>query len=139
VQSWESRSLHAISKAINPEGKPCLLKRYHAVAAADADSKTKAHKQFQTSMAAVRLLNHDTIVRPRGYFKDNNDYILEIPHCGGGTLKHWLSRGARSLMERYNVAVRLVAALKYMHVKGERSALLVCPSSVLVELGCEGW
>ncbi len=122
VESWESRSLHSMSKAVNPEGNPCFLKRFHA-AAGDAKSKLSAHKQFEVTMAAVRRLTHDSILRPRGYFVEHNDYILEMPYCAGGTLKQWLSRGGsqcrRSLTERYSVAVRLVAALKYMHSKGD--------------------
>jgi serine/threonine protein kinase len=109
-----------MSKAVNPEGKPCFLKRFHA-AAGDAKSKLSAHKQFEVTMAAVRVLTHDSILRPRGYFVEHNDYILEMPYCAGGTLKQWLSRSPRSLTERYSVAVRLVAALKYMHSKGAAS------------------
>jgi serine/threonine protein kinase len=118
-QSWESPYVHSLCKATNPEGKLCFLKRFQAVAG-DAESKQKAHKQFQASMAAVRVLSHDSILRPTGYFVENNDYILEMPYCAGGTLSQWLRAGTRSLRAKYNVAVRLVAALKYMHSQGTR-------------------
>jgi serine/threonine protein kinase len=124
VQSWETRSLHSMSKATNPEGKLCFLKRFHAVAG-DDQTKLKAHKQFQASMAAVRALTHDSILRPTGYFVENNDYILEMPYCAGGTLTQWLERGTRSVTERHGVAVRLVAALRFMHSKGEMSRFVV--------------
>jgi serine/threonine protein kinase len=117
VEQWERRSLHSTSKAVNPEGEVCFLKRFGALA---SDS---ARKQFRATMAAVRRLTHDSILRPSGYFVENNEYFLEMPYCAGGTLKPWLSRGGlqrpRSLPERYSVAVRLVAALKYMHSKGD--------------------
>ncbi len=115
VEKWESRSLHSTSKAVNPEGKPCFLKRFRAPA---GDAKS-AKKQFQVTMTAVRVLIHDSILRPTGYFLENDEYILEMPYCAGGTLKQWLSRKQRSLTERYSVAVRLVAALKYIHSKGD--------------------
>jgi serine/threonine protein kinase len=129
-----------MSKATNPEGKLCFLKRFHAVAG-DDQTKLKAHKQFQASMAAVRALTHDSILRPTGYFVENNDYILEMPYCAGGTLTQWLERGTRSLTERHSVAVRLVAALRFMHAKGEvsRGGLLLCLASWWMTLTVLSW
>ncbi len=122
VDKWETRSLHSTSKAVNPEGKVCFLKRFRA----GAGDSERSKKQFQVTMAAVRVLTHDSILRPTGYFLENDEYILEMPFCAGGTLKQWLSRSPRSLTERYSVAVRLVAALKYIHSKGQSFLVFVC-------------
>jgi serine/threonine protein kinase len=110
---WQRSSSHSMSKATNPEGNPCFLKRFHALASDDQN------KRFLASMAAVRVLDHDSILRPTGYFVENNDYFLEMPCCAGGTLTEWLSQRSRSLTERHGVAVRLVAVLLYMHSQGE--------------------
>ena len=131
VEGWVSISLHSVSVATNPEGERCFLKRLQAVA-----SEEKKKRQFFTSVAAVRSLTHDSVLRLTGYFVENNDYILESPYCAGGTLKEWLSAGARTAEQKLAVADRLVSTLSYMHSNGKRfdrcdlnfiaSAAMVC-------------